>query len=297
MTPFRTSPQEWDGKDVNGRYENRNGFKYDIVSKSIVDKVEEMPKCFLAETKEEAEEIYKRFEKTLNNLAYTYSISTGIERADLFRETLIGLARAYRDWQPERSEDFKTFAIFRIKDTLNEYVRNNAASVSVPSYVKKANHNLSQAKEMCKRYNLDWRLFLSRREIPPHFTLDEAMEFAERLSNISSAAKRAFVDYEKFIDRIEILPEDVDYSDDALDSSAPLYDGQNRMQEILEASLVVEKLKNVMTKTELFICEGIMDDKSYEKIGEEMGKSKGWVSAQLRNLKDKILFMIEKGTL
>ena len=52
-----------------------------------------------------------------------------------------------------------------------------------------------------------------------------------------------------------------------------------------------------MTEQELLICDGIMFEKSFDEIGKSIGKSKGWVSKQLKNLKEKIVLMMKEGTL
>lgn len=293
MSPFRRTPQPWDGRDENGRYENKGGYKYDVVSKSIVDRFEDMPKCFLADTREEAEKIYEDFEYTLNNFAYSYSISTGVDKADLFREALIGLARANRDWDPNRSSDFRNYAIYRIKDALNECVRDNCAAVSIPAYIKKANANLKELKDICESYSNSWQTLVYEQEVPIEMEVSDAVRCSKLVSNIAAAADRAKVEYDKFIDRIEMLPEETEYSDEHKQGH---YDA-NRAQEIFEAAIVVEKLKQHMTEEEIKICDGIMLDKSYDQIGKEMGKSKAWVSDKLKAMKDRILSMMGDGSL
>jgi len=59
MTPFRRKPVKWDGDDANGRYKDRNGFKFDIMTKSVVNRAEEMPEYYLADTPEEADATIK----------------------------------------------------------------------------------------------------------------------------------------------------------------------------------------------------------------------------------------------
>lgn len=289
MTPFRSTPVKWDGNSKEGRYKDDGGFKYDVITKSVVDRFETMPKCFLADTQQEAEAIYERFEKTLNNFAYSYSISTGIDKADLFREALIGLARAYRDWDPERSDNFNTYANFIIKDSLNEYVRNNSATISVPAYIKKANSNLNEIKFICERSGIEWQVIVIEQELPQDLQEAEAIRCTELVKNLIKAAERAHVEYEKFIERVMIMPMDVEYVEQEQEAE----EDQRRV----EAALVVSRLKEHMDKTELAICEGIMDDKSYAQIAEEFGKSKGWVYNKINALKERILSMINEGTL
>ena len=285
MSPFRNNPVKWDGEDDGGKYKNVEGFKYDIVKKSVVCNYEEMPRCFLAETHQEAEKIYKAFEQLLNNIAYSYSIASGVDRADLFREALIGLARGYRDWDSGRSSNFRMYAVFRIREALNEYVRQNATAVSTPSYVKKANSNLKRLRDLCRRYEADWRVVANGGELT-EFSKNDIESIERYIFNITAAAERAKVEYSKFVERILLLPEIVEYSDN------DGYD-QDKEQDRVESAILVNRLKDDMSEEELKICDGIMKDKSLEAIGKELGKSKAWVSGKLKVLRERVLSVVE----
>ena len=291
MAPFRKKPVKWDGDIGNGRYKNKDGYKYDIVTQSVVKKTEDMPECFLADTPEEAESIYNKFEKLINSFAYSYAMSTGLNKVDLFGEALIGLARAYRDWDPKRSDDFRLYATFRIKDALNEFARNNATSILVPSYVKKAYSNLKEVIAICESTDVDYHMVIDNYFFPENLTVEDAVRCTQLVRNLTNAAKRAKVDYSKFIERISLMPQETEYSDQISPET------HVRDSERLEAALIVDKLKEHMDITELSICEGIMLDKSLDQIGKEMGKSKSWVSGKLKKLREKIVEMMEAGTL
>lgn len=291
MTPFKHKPVEWDGDDGNGRYKNHGGYKYDIVTKNVVKRAEDMPKCYLADTPEEAEAIYQRFERTLNDLAFSYASSTGLNKADLFGEGLIGLGRAYRDWDPERSDNFKAYAIFRIKDALGEFVRDNSSNISVPTYVKKSHANVREIKAICESACIDYNVILYDHELPDELETEDAVRCAELISNLINAANRAKVEYPAFLERLQNVPEDVEY----LDQTPP--EIHQREVEMLEAAVVVEKLKEHMDNDELYICEGIMLDKSYDQIGNELGKSKSWVAGKLKALKERIIKMMHNGNI
>jgi RNA polymerase sigma factor (sigma-70 family) len=269
----------------------KNGFKFDILTQRMVKKEEDMPSHFLAETAEEAKDIYKRFERTLNNMAYAYAVSTGLDKSDLFGEALIGLARAYRDWDPDRSEDFRTYAIFRIKDSLNEFVRANSRAVSIPAYIKKALSNLNEIRAICEASEVNPDAIIVDNEVPLPLERTDALRCVDLVRNLIKAAKRARVPYNKFIERLELIPTDTEFEDQ---TSPELH---KREEEMLEAAIIVEKLKSHMDDVELQICEGIMSDKSFEEIGKEMGKSKSWVSGRLKGLRERILFMMKEGSL
>jgi len=291
MTPFRQKPAKWDGDNENGRYREKDGFKFDIITQSVVNIEEEMPKHFLGDTPEEAATIYAQYKNMLNGWAYAYATSTGLSRADLFGEALIGLARTYRDWDLDRGGSFRTYAVYKIKDALNEFVRGNSATISVPAYIKKANANLCEIKSICESYQLNWEILVIDQDIPDSFDMQDAIRCTKLVENLINAAKRAKVSYEKFIDRVVYIPENADFSD----QTAP--EVHERAHQQIEAALIVEKLKTHMNEDELTICDGIMKDKSFEQIGSEMKKSKAWVSGRLKRLKEKIIDKMEDGTL
>ena len=291
MTPFREKPVNWHGDDENGRYKNNGGYKYDIINHSMVRREEDMPECFLADTPEEADSLYEKFERFLNSVSSSYSMTTGLNKADLFGEGLIGLGRAYRDWDPSRSDKFASYAKFRIKDAIGEFIRNNASAISVPSYIKKAHTNLQEIKSICESACIDWHTVVYDQELPDDLGMSDAVRCAELVSNLINAANRAKVSYLDFLKRVSMTPQDVEY----VDQTPP--EVHRREIEMLEAAVLVEKMKEKMDGEELYICEGIMLDKSYEQIGKEMDKSKAWVSSKLKNLRTRILTIIHEGGL
>lgn len=291
MTPFRDNPVQWDGNDDNGRYKERGGFKYDIVNQTVVKRAERMPKCYLADTPEEADALYDRFERYLNNVATSYSLNTGLSKADLFGEGLIGLGRAYRDWDPSRSDEFAPYAKFRIRDALGEFARDNASAISVPTYIKKAHANIREIKAICEAANVDPSGIIYEQELPDELDPEDAITCARLIVNVINAANRAKVSYTNFIERISMVPKDVEYED----QTPP--EVHQREIEMLEAAVVVEKLKEHMDDIEISICENIMLDKSYEEIGKEFNRSKSWVAGKIKALKERITKMIREGKL
>lgn len=255
---------------------SNNNYKYDIVSKKSVKKAEDMLPYFLADTPQEAEIIYNKYSKLLNMLASKYAIATNIPKSDLFGEALIGLAKACKNWDSSRSSDFKIYAIYRIKDALNEYVRNNISVVPVPSYIKKSNSHLNEIKSICSRYNIDEHVILIDQDIPDNLRETDAIRLTSLVLFLIRAAERAGVEYGAFIDRIRTLPQNMVLNDINNDFDECLYEQK------MEATLTVNRLKSMMDPTMLTICDGIMADKSLEEIGKELGCSKANVSNKLK---------------
>ena len=281
MTPFKEKPVKWQDKDsATGRYKNVNGYKFDIVKQTVVIQQEEMPKHFLADTPEEAEALYSVYSGLLNGMSYNYAVATGLQKVDLFGDALIGLGRAYRDWDPKRSDDFKIYAIYRIKDALNEFVRDNMASVRVPAYIKKSHTHVTKLKSIFHKYDVSTDKVLLCGLVDSKIKGADKKECELLVKYLADAAVRAKVGYKKFIERVEYIPENCEIND-AVSNSV--------YEESLETALVIKKLQTYMDKTELVICKGVMEGISYEVIGQEFNKSSVWVKRKLNKLRDKII--------
>lgn len=226
-------------------------FKYEIIRKTHIELREKFPKHFLGDTIEEAEDTHRQFSGLLNTIAYNYSMGTGIEKYDIFGEALTGLARAKKDFDPNRSDNFRNYAIYRIRDAINTYVRGFGTVVRVPAYLKAAHRHLGQLQEGCPK----------------------AAELLRK------AAKRAGISTDTLIRRAELIPLDVEYEDQHTDEEA---------EQQLYTALVVERLKKHMKDDELYICDMIMAGNTYEEIAETFGKTPPWVVYKLRRLRERL---------
>lgn len=261
----------------------KDKFTFEIVGHSPTSVPGEMPKHFLADTIQEAERVYKNFSSLLNLLAFNFSMTTGLPKADLFGEGLIGLGQAHKDWDGSRSKNFRTYAIFRIKDSMMEFVRANKATIKIPSYIRKSMMALQKLKETCEEFNLDYREVIE--EMPWEAGLPEKSfgRIGAAAALIHTYAKNAGVkDVLDFVDRLENVPEEVSFAD-----QAP-FENSAREQQILEAALIVEQMKPHLDEIELAICEGIMADKSYAEIGNELGHGKSWVAERVFKIREKM---------
>jgi RNA polymerase sigma factor (sigma-70 family) len=273
--------------NVYVKYMDNEILKYKVVHKTQIDTHEELPKFFLADNPIEAEEIYIKFKKLLNSISYSYAISTGIPKSDLFGEALLGLAKACCDWDSKRSDKFRTYTIFRIKDALNEYVRKNGQIITIPSYIKKSNALLNRIKTLLEKFEVDTNdiyTAIFTADIENIAIPDDQKETCNKmLKTLVAAAVRANVDYTKFVRRIEYLPVNIN-----IDQKTE-QEFQKTKEKQFKMAIMVEKLKSVMNKNELSIADGIMKGLNYKEIGKEFGKSDAWVCKQLKNLRKKIL--------
>jgi len=277
--------------EYGGVMSSKTDFKFDVITHSSANCQEDMLKYFLADTIEEAEDVFRHFSSILNHLAYNYAISTGLQKADLFGEGIIGLGRAKRDWDSKRGGEFRPYAVFRIKDAMMEFIRNNHTIVNVPSYVKKANLNLKKVMSVCEELGLDYKTVILTKSFPNRIKEKDIKKCLNLIEKISSAAERAGVDYAVFIERIEFLPKETELSNLTQEEEI----NEDRNQEITEAALIVSKLKEMMDDVELKICNGIMMGKSYDEIGKELGHCKSWVSEKLDSFRNRVKRELYKG--
>lgn len=266
----------------------RDKFKYDVIKESSVEAYEELPKHFLADTPEEAEELYKEYYALLNNLSYTYSLSTNIDKSDLFGESLVGLARAKRDFDPKRSNKFRTFAIYKIKSALNEYVRKNSMSIAAPAYIRNANRHVVLLKDAFESCGVDINYLseafeLGKLETGPLKVTWLKLRAGNLFNKLSNGAARAGITVKELVRRAEHIPTDVRY-DDYIDVEEINLQEKRR----LEMALLIENMKSHLTQMEVQICEGIMEDKTYEEIAAGFGHKPPWVNQQLDKIRRKL---------
>ena len=256
----------------------KKGFKYDIIKKSEVVP-RDMPKCFLADTAEEAEKLYNSFSSLLNSIAYSYSVGTGIDKDDLFRESLIGLAKAYQDWDSGRSEDFRKYATYRIKEVLNEYVRHNITCVKIPSYIKKAQNTLRKITELCESLGISWEDFVFSDVFTVDINDDRKSVLLDNKTKLENAAERAGVDYQVFVRRIQIIPKVVSYSEEE----------SSDHKDDTFISVVVNEIIDKASEDEKEICNYIMAGLSNRQIAVKIGKSEAWVRRILLRIRKRLI--------
>jgi RNA polymerase sigma factor (sigma-70 family) len=266
---------------------SKNKFKYDIVKESSVESYEEFPKYFLADTLEEAENLYKDNYSLLNSISYTYSSFSNIPKSDLFGEAIIGLARANRDYDDKRKgAKFKTFTIYKIKTVLNEYVRKNSNIVVVPAYVKHASRHLELLKSIFKACDDDSLYYYLEKG---KFDVDDKLlgvlkpKAVEAFRKLRGAAKRANISVEEIARRIEFMPTEIAY-DEYLNPDDILKDEEDRLNVVL----LVETLKFYLSDIEKEIAECIMRGMPYNKIARKFGRTTPWIRHKLINMKEKL---------
>jgi len=165
---------------------------------------------FLGATEEDAAKVYKTFQTDLTMLSRKASILSGLDREDLFQESIIGLARAMRDFDEGRSEDFRIFAIYKMKDALREYIASQQKDIRVPQYILDATGFMKQlAQALRKGISLPeylslteiWRVSSSFKSEP---SLEQDVEKIR--TSLKNLASRTHTSVPELLERVEFMP-------------------------------------------------------------------------------------------
>ena len=100
--------------------------------------------------KEKQAEVVKHiaaYERLIYKMARKY-VRNRVEFDDLIQEALTGLILACRDFDPERSTNFHTYAIYRMKGKMYEYCIGNESPIYIPTQVAKAASYVKQMQRL-----------------------------------------------------------------------------------------------------------------------------------------------------
>lgn len=100
--------------------------------------------------RQDVEEHYDEYRRLIQKMAHKY-VRNRVEYDDLVQEALVGLVLACRDFDPERSSDFHTYAIYRMKGKMYEYCIGNENPIYVPTHVAKAASYVKQMQRLLDR--------------------------------------------------------------------------------------------------------------------------------------------------
>jgi hypothetical protein len=265
--------------------------KIDIVSSAPVEENQEsfLP-YYLGKTPEEAEETYDLFSWLMGVMASAYAKSTDVPMEDYFAEAITGLARAKRDWDPTRGGcQFRTFAILKIKNALNECCRKSSRVVNIPAYVRTAHTYITNVKTIMEGYNIPGSFIAKTLETGDQHR-DRALADADsdrvtvELNKLKTLAKNTGVKYEKLIERGEYVPSEMSY-----DESMTQEELHKRERRKLAAAMMVSKLEDYMTEEELHVARGIMAGQIYAEIGRTHNpkRSIAWVQKKVDEMREK----------
>jgi len=247
------------------------------------------PANFIAETKEEAVKIYGKYLRTLQLLAHRYSGLTGLAAEDLIQEGTIGLARASRDFEECRSDNFTIFAIYKIKDAMREFVTSQGSDMRAPQYVKdtlrlvnKLKRVISSAEsiDFCSLLDI-WQM--SKKYEDNKEVGKDVKQIRESLYNL---ADRSCTVVEELIERAESTPlislEIVDYGVDSVPSKSDVFS-------LVAESNTLELIKDILNERELEILRlHFIEGHTVRETAEILGVTGGTIGPQIRQMRRKL---------
>lgn len=239
--------------------------------------------AFLAETAEEAQSIYDEFSALLNYTAYSWCRATGLDKGDLFSEGLVGLARAKRDFEPDRSTDFKVFAVYKIRDAMSEYTRKFSSTVVIPSYLSKAKRSMERLKQCLLNNNVPEDIFdmffhsamLNGDSLKKNSHYISYMPCELHVNVIKSAADRASITYVEMIRRLYALPSFVDYEHEVACEDD-------------HTSSDLRDLRSKLDDEEQSIFDGFLEGLTFQEIGDMHGRGASWAFRRFNAMKEKL---------
>ena len=259
---------------------------------------------FIADTPEDAERLAVEYKKTIELLASNYARYTGIDEIeeDLIQEGLIGLARATRDWEEGRSENFRTFAIYKIKDAMKEFTSNQSKSIRIPQYIKDASSLASKLQKVMglagllkeTDYVSVWEQSASCDE-----NSDVIRDITFLRKSLNNLADRSCTTVEQLLERVELYPAnmaDMDEIQNIGDISKMTTESvEEDIIAVLLAHKSVEKLKTILTEDEYeLLYSHYVDGKTVRDLAPELDISAATVTIRIKNIRERLQSKKEK---
>jgi len=247
---------------------------------------------FLASTEEEADALYKQYEHTLALLASKYSTYTGLDKDDLIQEGIIGLARAKRDFEEDRSDTFNTFAIYKIKDAMREYSSKQAEDIKIPHYIREAARLITKLKKVMGSVGLiKGNDYISVWE--QSATCDEESDVIKDITfirkTIRNLADRSCTSVEQLLDRAELYPTEMS----GLDCHASLSEVNTTTVASAE-DLIIQRLvsENAITKLKVILSEDdysllydhYVEGKTVRELAPKFGITAPSITIKIQNI-------------
>ena len=250
------------------------------------------PKNFLAETKQEADNLYKKYLKTLSLLALRHSEITGLDREDFLQEGIIGLARASRDFDKNRGEnsDFNTFAIYKIKDAMREFATSQSTNTKTPQYIKDSFYLINKLRRIVESTKpLENKSLINAWDVSEKYEQDSEISDSVReiRQSIYNLAERSCVDVKELIKRAELSPvisteltSRTTIENMSSDSDIFAMVSNNDMIDIVTSTLSERELEMMRLY--------FVNNYTVRDIGEKLNKRASTVTIQLGELRRKL---------
>lgn len=236
---------------------------------------EEFCKHFLANTPEEAERLLKVYNQDLTMLASKFAMFTGLDAEDLKSEGTIGLARAKRDFEEGRSESFRIFAIYKIKDAMREFVTMQGENVRVPQYVKDALRLINNLREVLgKSYSVDYISFAQVWELSENVPEDNPTKAdVDSIRNsLTNLANRSHTSVIQLLERAEVIPAIITTEFEYEEVNMNNVSDEDLLIEMISNAQIVEEIREILTKDEFnLLWNRFVEGMTIRELEEPLG--------------------------
>jgi len=253
---------------------------------------EKFCKRFLADTEEEGIKLIKEYDSTLKLLANKASVMTGLDKEDLYQEGIIGLARANRDFDERRSDNFKTFAIYKIKDALREFVTTQSVAIKSPQYTQDALRLASILREqLVKAGEYRYTALVDMWESSSKYLGINSLEVSIRKSrrSLKNLANRSHTSVVQLLERSEMMPsytvEITDVTGSIVDNDLP----EDAIINKINAVDLIGRIKEYISEEDyMLLWNRFVEGMTVRELAPMMGISAPHVSGRTQSLLEKL---------
>jgi len=249
---------------------------------------------FIANTAEESKVLMEKFDRDIHVLAAKGHMLTGTDINDLKQEGLIGLARANRDFEQSRSEDFRIFAIYKIKDAMREFITKQASNVKIPQYIKDAIQLIESLKKVMGQvtdirylsYTGIWE-FSEKTKTDQESVQKKIDDIRSSLTNLANRSHSAVT---QLLERAEMMPKHaVDMSDYVLTETTNVFDEENKMVDLIYNRELIEDLYSILDESEIsLLWKRFVEGITVRDLAPEMGIAPETIVVRTNNILDKV---------
>jgi len=263
--------------------------------KALLTKTKALPE----QARKDVERHYDEYLRLIQKMAHKYK-RTRVEYDDLVQEALFGLVLACRDFNPERSTDFHTYAIYRMKGKMYEYCIGNENPIYVPTHVAKAASYVKQMQRLLDREPLFMEdsdsitaiIAVEEHEIEAELNplvLRDLRELKRKLGNIAGHSKMKYAPLAKrAMESLSLV-----VSDDVLSK----YPKENEIvEEIVSNRQLSEQLRESLGEKRFAVLSMRALDYTLKEISEQL-EVLGYTNKQDQRITRQAVMAILKETL
>jgi RNA polymerase sigma factor (sigma-70 family) len=248
---------------------------------------------FLGESEEEANDILLTFDKDLTMLSSKVASLTGLDKADLKQEGIIGLARARKAFEEGRGAAFRTLALYKIKDAMREYVT-KSGGMRIPQYLKDAAKLVDILQRTIEKGTQlpDFSSYVDVWKAAKAFNGDKAIadDVVGICTSIKNLADRSHTTPIELLERAEITPTLIDVPENAnMFVNESIEDPETNMIDRLTARSAISEIRKILTPSEFELLYLLyVEGKTERELEDELGVKAATIAVRLKNVLAKV---------